>query len=71
MKRLISVIALAATAALAETPAYYVEWIQTSGTQYINTGINGKAGIQTELDFQFAAIASSSWARRPAPTPPR
>ena len=59
MKRLISVIALATAAAFAETPAYYVEWIQTSGTQYINTGINGKAGIQTEIDFQFTAIGNS------------
>lgn len=61
MKRLASIIAiaLAAAAAVAETPAYYVEWVQTAGTQFINTGVNGKAGIQTEIDFQFAALGNS------------
>ena len=51
-------IATFAFTAFAETPAYYVEWIQTSGTQYINTGVNGKAGIQAEVDFQFTAMAN-------------
>ena len=59
MKRLVPFVALVAAAAFAETPAYYVEWIQTAGAQYINTGVNGKAGIQAEIDFQFAAIGNS------------
>ena len=34
-------------------PDYFVEWIKTDGSQYIDTGIIGKTGTKVEMDVNY------------------
>ena len=47
-----------ASAAFAALPAGYTQltYIESSGTQYINTGIVPKASTRVVCDFQFSSV---------------
>ncbi len=34
-------------------PDYFVEWIKSTGTQYIDTGVIGKTGTKVEMDVNY------------------
>lgn len=38
-----------------------VEYLESSGTQYINTGVIPATNMRAEVDFQWNAIAANSW----------
>lgn len=43
-----------------EAPPYVqIDYIQSSGTQYINTGVIGKSGISTEIGWMFSSAPTS------------
>jgi len=37
-----------------------VEYIESSGTQYIDTGVSAKSGISSKLDFEYTALDTTS-----------
>lgn len=37
-----------------------LEYIESTGTQYIDTGIIGKTGLEIEIDFEFTEIGTAS-----------
>ncbi len=47
---LAAAVALAAFSGFAETPDYFVEWVQPSEANlYVDTGVRGKTGVKAEL----------------------
>ena len=45
-------VALAAVCGFAETPDYFVEWVQPSSPNlYVDTGVQGKVGVKAELQY--------------------
>ena len=44
---------------LSDVPKSYVEYVETSGAQFVDTGIIGKSGTKIEVDFSWIGNASS------------
>lgn len=38
-----------------DQPAWYVEYVETDGRQFLDTGVIGKSGTKCELDFEWTA----------------
>ena len=51
-----AVAVLAGTAAMAETPDSYLDYVRADGTQYFDTGVIGKAYTKAEIDFHAEAM---------------
>ncbi|MBQ8114335.1 MAG: hypothetical protein IJ146_14130, partial [Kiritimatiellae bacterium] len=58
----LAAIATGAVAIAAEqgTPDAYLPFIQSSGTQYIDTGVNAQSGTKAEIDFKFITLPGDS-----------
>ncbi|MBQ5531484.1 MAG: hypothetical protein IIT98_05730, partial [Kiritimatiellae bacterium] len=48
----LAIAGLVALPAAAETPDYFVEWVQPESKLYVDTGITGKAGMKATVEFQ-------------------
>ena len=50
-------------AALAETvsgtPDAYLDYIEATGQQYINTGVNAETGLKARADFSWGSVVST------------
>ena len=57
------VCALAAPAAsFADTPDAYLDYVESTGSQYIDTGVNGADGLLVEAEMEWTSVPASSWA---------
>ncbi len=52
---LISATASAATATLLGAPDAYLDYVEATGTQYIDTGVNAETGLKARIDFSWEA----------------
>ena len=71
----VAICALAAPmAARAETeiaePDAFLEYIEATGTQYIDTGVNAETGLKARIDFSWASgnISGNDWSLLDAAT---
>ena len=46
-----------------EEPDAFLEYIETTGSQYIDTGVNAETGLKAQIDFAWASgdIRSNDW----------
>ena len=49
-------------ASLADTPDAYLDYVESSGSQYINTGVNGADGLLVETEMEWTSVPASGWA---------
>ena len=69
MKTLVIFAAAAGFAACAlgetftETPDAFLEYIEATGSQYIDTGVNAETGLKAQIDFAWASedISGNDW----------
>ncbi len=54
-------LALVATAALAEQPDKWVSYVESTGSQYVNTGIDGRYGTKIEARVEWMELADASF----------
>ena len=63
---------LAANVCTAETetaePDAFLEYVEATGTQYIDTGVNAETGLKARIDFEWCSSVSSDWALLDAAT---
>ena len=46
----------------AETPDYFVDWVQPSSANlYVDTGVRGKTGVKAELQFLYSRPSDQRW----------
>lgn len=55
MGELLSVVASAATATLPGAPDAYLDYVEATGTQYIDTGVNAETGLKARIDMEWGA----------------
>lgn len=55
MGELLSVMASAATATLPGAPDAYLDYVEATGTQYIDTGVNAETGLKARIDMEWGA----------------
>ena len=48
--------------ALAELPDAYLDYVEASGSQYIDTGVNGADGLLVEAVMEWTSVPASGWA---------
>ena len=67
--------ALAANVCTAETvtaeqPDAFLEYVEATGTQYIDTGVNAETGLKARIDFEFSSsgLSSADWSLLDAAT---
>lgn len=54
--------ALVAPRALADAPDAYLDYVESSGSQYIDTGVIGADGLLVEAEMEWTAVPASGWA---------
>ncbi len=56
-------VALAGAETVTETPDALLEYIEATGTQYIDTGVNAETGLKARIDFSWASgnISGNDW----------
>lgn len=52
---LLSATATAATATISGAPDAYLDYVEATGTQYINTGVNAETGLKARIDMEWGA----------------
>ena len=63
LPRLSLALALAALgSARAETPDAFLDYVESTGTQYVDTGVTGADGLRIEAEMEWTAIPASGWA---------
>lgn len=55
MGELLSVMASAATATLPGAPDAYLDYVEATGSQYIDTGVNAETGLKARIDMEWGA----------------
>lgn len=46
----------------ADTPDAYLDYVESSGSQYIDTGVNGADGLLVEAVMEWTSVPASGWA---------
>ena len=54
------VVSAAVNAAETGTPDSYIPFVQSSGSQYIDTGVNAQSGTKAEIEFKPLSVPSSN-----------
>ena len=49
-------------ASFADTPDAYLDYVESTGSQYIDTGVNGADGLLVEAEMEWASVPASDWA---------
>ena len=52
----------APAASFADTPDAYLDYVESTGSQYIDTGVNGADGLLVEAEMEWTSVPASSWA---------
>ncbi len=55
MGELLSVMASAATETISGAPDAYLDYVEATGTQYIDTGVNAETGLKARIDMEWGA----------------
>ena len=56
----IALMSATANAAETGTPDSYIPFVQSSGYQYIDTGVNAQSGTKAEIEFKPLSVQSSN-----------
>ena len=48
--------------AIADLPDAYLDYVEASGSQYIDTGVNGADGLLVEAVMEWTSVPASGWA---------